>query len=114
MNRPPPFQMIAVMPGYPAATFRAWITAELAEDTIPATCPHSAGVRWLYLPSRVMRCRGCIGLERPDSTPGPCASCDAPGACTWTWWIDEEARVIVTARVCVPCGTDGTVPLCPN
>lgn len=114
MNGPPPHTKLAVLPGSPAATFRAWIGAELAEGTIPYGCPHPVTADHLSLPSWTLRCAGCQDQERPDSTPGPCASCEAPGASKWSWWLDEDSNVFVTARVCEPCGTDGTVPVSSN
>lgn len=114
MNSPPPCQQLAVLAGSPAATFRAWVGAELAEGTIPYGCPHPVTADRLLLPVRTLRCAECHERERPASTPGPCASCEAPGASDWTWWVDEHAGVLVIARVCVPCGTDGTVPVSWN
>jgi hypothetical protein len=114
MNSPPPCQQLAVLPGSPAATFREWIAAELAEGTIPYGCPHRVAADRLLLPARTLRCAGCHERDRPSNAPGPCASCEVPGASSWTWWVDERARVLVIAQVCESCGTDGTVPLCPN
>jgi len=114
MNEPPPFQKLAVLDGTPAATFRAWVGAELAEGTIPHACPHPATADHLSLPSWTLRCAECHERERPDDTPGPCASCEAPGASWWSWWLDEGSHTIVTARVCRDCGTAGTVPVSEN
>ncbi len=106
--------MLAVPAACPAGTFRAWIEAEFAEDAIPYACPHPATADRLSLPDWALRCAECYDQEQPDSGPGPWASCDAPGASTWSWWPVEDSNVIVIARVCGPCGTDGTVPLCLN
>ncbi len=114
MTAVPPFQVLAIPEGYPAATFRAWVAAELAEGAIPYACPHPVTADQLSLPSWTLRCAACSDEKRPDSTPGPCASCEAPGACAWTWWLDDASHVIVTARVCGPCGTDGGLPLSLN
>jgi len=116
MSGPPPFQKLAVLAGTPAATFRAWVGAELAEGTIPHGCPHPATADHLLLPSWTLHCGGCYEQERAldPSPPGPCASCDAPGVSTWTWWLDEDSQVTVVARVCEPCGTAGTVPVSSN
>ncbi len=114
MTAGPPFRVLAISEGYPAATFRAWVAAELAGGTIPCACPHPVTADQLSLPSWTLRCAACHDEERPDSGPGACASCGAPGAAAWSWWLDAASRVIVTARVCGPCGTDGSVPVSLN
>ena len=114
MNSPPPFQQLAILDGSPAGTFRAWVAAELAEGTIPHACPHPVTADRLLLPAWTLLCADCYDQGRSDATPGPCASCEAPGASDWTWWLDVDSHVFVVARICVPCGTDGTVPVSLN
>jgi hypothetical protein len=109
-------QAFASLNGSPGSIFRARIAAELADGSILPACPHPATANVLSLPSRILRCGECEATspERPDSEPGPCAACGAPGIGTWTAWLSEAARVLVTARVCEPCQTSGNVPLSLN
>jgi len=100
----------------PGPIFRARIAAELADGSIPAACPHPATANFLSLPSRILRCGECdtTSPERPDREPGPCSACGAPGTGMWATWLSEAARVLVTARVCEPCWTSGSMPLSWN
>lgn len=111
-----PGQLHSVLPGSPVAALKDLIGAELADDSIPAACPHPATADRLYLPSRTLRCHNCNAEadDRPDSSAGTCASCGTAGACRWTTWLDERAHVLVVARVCEFCNTAGMTPLSPN
>lgn len=115
VSRTYPFERRTVFPGSPAAAFRARIAAELA-DGIPCACEHPVTADRLFLPSRILRCHECdaAAADQPDSDLGPCASCGAPDARSWSIWLDEAAHVGVVARVCEPCGTAQTVPISPN
>lgn len=108
--------MHVALAGSRMASFTARIAAELAEDEIPATCPHVVTADRLHLPSRTRCCHECSPEpgEDPDAAPGPCASCEAPGSCRWITWLDQDSHVLVTARVCELCATDGNVPVSLN
>jgi len=109
-----PFQMAARASTSPAGALSALIAAELAAGSIPAGCPHPVTADRLHLPSRTLRCVECADQAGPDSRPGPCASCGADGAASWTTWMDEASRVLVIARVCQDCLTAGAVPVSMN
>lgn len=112
--QPRRFQLLGVPHDSTTAIFCAWVEAVIAEETIPCACPHSSAADRLSLPSWTLRCLGCSNTDRPDSDPGPCASCEAPDSSTSIFWTDEVSHITVTARVCVHCATDGNVPVTPN
>ena len=114
MNSAPSYQQLAVLDGSPAASFRAWIAAELAEGTIPFGCPHPVTADRLLLPAWTLLCADCYDQGRSDAAPGPCASCEAPGASDWTWWARRGLARHRGRPGLRACGTDGTVPLCLN
>lgn len=95
----------------PLAALAASVAAELEGGAIPCACPHPVTADRLSLPSRILRCHDCDADagDNPDSTPGACASCGTAGAGVYA--VCVAGTVLVTARVCVPCGTAGTTPV---
>jgi hypothetical protein len=100
----------------PVAAMWRRIAAELGAGVIPATCTHPATAEFLRVPSMALRCAECLAGEPapPDSQPGPCASCGGPGGCLYITWLDEDARVLVTARICPGCMRAGNLSLVCN
>jgi hypothetical protein len=100
----------------PTARLRRRVAAALAGGRFRAACPHPAAADRLLLPSGTLTCAECraADAEPSDGKPGECASCGAPGGCVWSTWLDEAARVLVTARICPRCAHAGNLSLAMN
>lgn len=111
----PPFTMHVSLPGTAAAFLADLVAAELAGEGITASCAHPVTADRLYLPSWVLMCSECAETARiADRQPGPCSACTVDGARAAVVWVHEPGHILVAARVCQDCGTNGNVALCLN